>query len=74
MTRDDGATTSWRDKRARGSTTRGQGDKRVAHQEAMQQPAGATRGREGGTGHNERTRRGDATTSWLNEFDERVGQ
>jgi hypothetical protein len=35
----------------------------------MQQPAGATRGQEGGAaGRNERMRRGDATTSWRNKL------
>ena len=35
----------------------------------MQQPAGATGGQEGGAaGRNERTRRGDATTSWRNKL------
>ena len=63
MTRDDGVTTSWRDETMRGGTMRRQDDKRAAQKEAMQQPAGAMRGQEGGTGHNERMRRGNATTS-----------
>jgi len=67
-TRDNGATTSWPDKTMRGGTMRQREDERAAHREAMQQPAGATRGREGGAGHNERTRRGDATTSWRDEL------
>jgi len=52
----------------RGGTTRRQDDERVARREATQQPAGATRGREGSAGRNERTRRGDVTTSWRNEL------
>ena len=67
-TRDDAATTSWRDKTTRGGTMRGRDDKRAARREATQQPAGATRGQEGGAGRNERTRRGDATTSWRDEL------
>jgi hypothetical protein len=67
-TRDDGATTSWRNETTRGGTMRRQDNERAARQEATQQPAGATRGREGGAGRNERTRRGDATTSWRNEL------
>jgi len=68
MTRDDGVTTSWRDETARGGTTKRRDNKRAARREATQQPAGATRGQEGGMGCNERTRRGDATTSWHNEL------
>ena len=49
-------------------TKRRQDDERVARREATQQPAGATRGQEGGAGHNERTRRGDATTSWRDKL------
>jgi len=64
MTRDDGATASWHDKTMRGGTTRQREDKRAAHREATQLPADATRGQEAGAGHNKRTRRGDATTSW----------
>ena len=66
--RDDVATTSWHDKAMRGKATRRRDDKRAAHREATQQPDGATREQEGGTGRNERMRRGDATTSWCNEF------
>ena len=33
-----------------------------------QQPAGTTRGGEGDTGHNKRTRRGDTTTSRCDEL------
>ena len=40
----------------------------VTRREATQQPAGATRGREGGVGRNERMRREDATTSWHDEL------
>jgi hypothetical protein len=58
--RDDGATTSWRDETTRGGTTRRQDDERAARREATQQPAGMTRGREGGAVRNERMRRGDA--------------
>jgi len=68
MTRDDGATTSWRNETTRGGTTRQQDGERVARREAMQQPAGTARGREGGAGCNERTRRGDATTSWRHKL------
>jgi hypothetical protein len=67
-TRDDDATTSWRDETTRGCTMRRRDNKRAARREAMQQPAGATRGGEGGAGCNERTRRGNATTSWRNEL------
>jgi hypothetical protein len=52
----------------RGGITRQQDNERAAHREAMQQPAGATRGQEGGAGRNERTRRGDAKTSWHDEL------
>ena len=48
--------------------TRGRDDERAAHREATQQPGGATIGREGGMGCNERTSRGDATTSWRDEL------
>ena len=48
--------------------TRRQGNERAARREAMQQPAGAKRGRKGSAGHNKRTRRGDATTSWRDEL------
>ena len=41
---------------------------RATHQEATQQPAGATRGQEGGAGCNKRTRRGNATTSWCDKL------
>ena len=44
MTRDDGATTSWRDETTRGGTTRRRDDERAARREATQQSAGATRG------------------------------
>jgi hypothetical protein len=67
-TRDDDVTISWRDETTRGGTTRQRDDKRAAHREATQQPAGATRGREGGAGHNERTSRGDATKIWRDEL------
>ena len=67
-TRDDGATTSWRDETTRGGTTRRQDDERAARREAKQQPAGMMRGREGSAGCNERMRRGDATTSWCDEL------
>ena len=43
-------------------------DERVAHREVTQQPAGATRGEEGGAGRNERTRRGNATAGWYDEL------
>ena len=43
-------------------------DERAARREATQQPAGATRGREGYMGHNKRTRRCDARTSWRDEL------
>ena len=52
----------------RGGITRQQDNERAAHREAMQQPASATRGQEGGAGRNERTRRGDAKTSWHDEL------
>ena len=67
-TRDDGMTTSWRDETTRGGTTRQRDDERAARREAMEQPAGATRGREGGAGRNKRLRRGDATKSWCNKL------
>ncbi len=66
--RDDDPTTSWRDKTTRGSTMRRRDDERAARREATQQPAGATRGREGYMGHNKRTRRCDARTSWRDEL------
>ena len=67
-TRDDGTTTSWHNKTTRGGTTRGQDDERAARREATQQPAGMTRGQEGGTGRNERMRRGNAATSSHDEL------
>ena len=67
-TRDDGMTTSWHDETTRGGTMRRQDSERAAHREATQQPAGATRGQEGCAGHNERTRRGDASASWCNKL------
>jgi len=67
-TRDDGVTTSWRNETKRAGMMRQRDDERVVHREVMQQPAGATRGREGGAGRNERMRRGDATTSWYIEL------
>jgi len=67
-TRYEGVTTSWRDETMRGSMTRRRYNERAAHQEAMRQPVGVTRGPKGGAGRNERTKRGDATTSWRNEL------
>jgi hypothetical protein len=55
-TRDDGATTSWRNETTRGGTTRRQDNKRAARREATQQPAGAARGREGGAGRKDEER------------------
>ena len=68
MTRDDGATTSWRVETTRGNMTRRRDDKRAAHQKMTQQPDDATRGRESGTGRNERMRRSNAITSWCNKL------
>jgi hypothetical protein len=67
-TRYEGVTTSWRDETMRGSMTRRRYNERAARQEAMRQPVGVTRGPKGGAGRNERTKRGDATTSWRNEL------
>ena len=69
-TRYDDTTTSWRDETTRGGTTRQQDNERAARRKATQQPVGvgATRGREGGVGRNERMRRGDATKSWRDEL------
>ena len=46
-------------------------DERAAQGQATQQLAGATRGQEGDTGRNERTRRGDATRVAQREDGER---
>ena len=69
MARQPAGTTRQREATRRDDKTmRRRDDKRAAHREATQQPDGATRGREGGAGRNERTRRGDATTSWCDEL------
>jgi hypothetical protein len=49
-TRDDGATTSWRNETTRDGTTRLRDGERAAQREATQQPADATRGREAARG------------------------
>jgi len=70
-TRDDGATTSWRDAKMRGDTTRQRDDERAVHREATQQPSGASRGWRGAQ-REDKERRCD--NKLARRVDERVAQ